>query len=101
AAPPVAAAPLAAAPPAPASPPAAEALSIPREEVLAWEAPPPSNEMFDPRGIAASLEDLDDEDFVVPGLRQFGPSLSQTPEALSLDDTGMNWLDEAEALRSS
>jgi tetratricopeptide (TPR) repeat protein len=107
AAPAVAAEPIAAAPAALSPtdlappPPAAEALSIPLEEVLAWEAPPPSNEMFDPRGIAASLEDLDDEDFVVPGLRQFGPPLSQTPEALSLDDTSMSWLDEAEAMRSA
>jgi len=102
AAPPVAPPPAAAEPPAPVPPPpAAEALSIPPEEAPAWEMPPPSNEMFDPRGIAASLEDLDDEDFVVPGLREFGPPLSQTPEAASLDDTGMNWLDEAEALRSS
>jgi tetratricopeptide (TPR) repeat protein len=104
AAPPVAAAPVAGAPPPAALvplPPAAEALSIPpEEEVSAWEMPPPSNEMFDPRGIAASLEGLDDDDFVVPGLREFGPPLSSTPEDASLDDTGMSWLDEAEAMRS-
>lgn len=92
-------------PPAPAVPPpaapAAEVLSIPPEEPAVWQAPPPSNEMFDPRGIAASLEDLDDEDFVVPGLRSFGPPISQAPEPASLDDTGMSWLDEAEALRAA
>lgn len=102
AAPPVAPPPAAAEPPVPVPPPpVAEALSIPPEEAPAWEVPPPSNEMFDPRGIAASLEDLDDDDFVVPGLREFGPPLSQTPEAASLDDTSMNWLDEAEAMRSA
>ncbi len=91
-----------AAPPAPAPPPPTpEVLSIPAEEVSVWEMPPPPNEMFDPRGIAASLEDLDDEDFVVPGLREFGPPLSSTPEPPSLDDTSMSWLDEAEAMRSA
>lgn len=110
--PPVVPPPAAAAPPPPAAapqpppvappPPAPEALSMPPLESLAWEEmPPPSNEMFDPRGIAASLEDLDDDDFVVPGLREYGPPLSQTPEPPNLDDTGMSWLDEAEALRSA
>lgn len=101
--PPVAAPPVAppAPPKPPPAPPAAEVLSIPPEEPPAWPAPPPANEMFDPRGIAASLEDLDDEDFVVPGLRSFGPPISQAPEPASLDDTGMSWLDEAEALRAA
>ncbi|HEV7669161.1 MAG TPA: tetratricopeptide repeat protein [Thermoanaerobaculia bacterium] len=93
--------PPAAAPPPPAPlPAAAETAWIPPQEMPEpFAMPPPSNEMFDPRGIAASLEDLDDDDFVVPGLREIGPPLSASADAL--DDTGMSWLDEAEALRSA
>ncbi len=83
----------------PPAPPAAYALPLAPTEPV-WQEPLQGNDLFDPRGIAASLDDLDD-DFVVPGLRADGPPISPSPDASSLDDTGMSWLDEAEALRSA
>ena len=65
--------------------------------------PQPGTVLFDPRAIAASLEDIDDQDFVVPGLREpmapLPPPEAESPA--SLDDTSMSWLDEAEAVRAS
>ncbi len=99
--PPAAAAP---APPPPVAQDAPLAPMAPPEALTpSFESPPPPPDLFDPRGIAASLEDLDDEDFVVPGLRDFGPPLpvsAASAEAASLDDTAASWLDEAEAMRS-
>ncbi len=96
--PPVSMPPAAVAPAAEVSPPTPPVEPAAPLVFQAALAPP---ELFDPRGIAASLEDLDDEDFVVPGLRGAAPQLSPSAEAASLDDTGTSWLDEAEALRSA